>query len=106
MGGLDPPIQFFRCRWAPKSFATFYLGSRCLDAGPWADRLRRVVTTRHTLILSVVFAAALAVSVSAPAKTAPEIQVAWTDNFQAEPVQSAEVHALVGASFHAIHASF
>lgn len=62
--------------------------------------------TRHTMFLSAVFTAALVVSVSAPAKTAPEKQAVWTDNFQPESVQSAEVHALVGASFHAIHTSF
>ena len=63
--------------------------------------------TRHTIMLSAVFTAALAVSVSAiPAKTAPEKQVVWTGNSQPEAVQSAQVNALVGASFHAIHAGF
>jgi hypothetical protein len=62
--------------------------------------------TRHTMLLSAVFTAALVISVSAPAKTAPEKQLAWTDNFQPESLQSAQIHALVGASFYAIHASF
>jgi hypothetical protein len=58
------------------------------------------------MLISAVFTAALVVSVSAPAKTAPETHVAWTDNFQPESMQSAQVHALVGASFHAFHAGF
>ncbi len=62
--------------------------------------------TRHTLILGTVFTAALAASVSAPARTALEKQAAFKDNFQPEPVQAAQVHDLVGASFHAIHAGF
>jgi hypothetical protein len=62
--------------------------------------------TRHTMFLSAVFTAALVASISAPARTAPEKQLAWTDNFQPESMQSAQVHALVGSSFHAIHASF
>ena len=62
--------------------------------------------TRHTLALSALFTAALLVSVSViPAKTAPEKQFAWTDT-QPQTMQSADVRALVGASFHAIHAGF
>jgi hypothetical protein len=66
----------------------------------------RVVMTRHTMLLSAVFIAVLGVSISAPAKTAPETQLSWTDDSQPESMQSAQLHDMVGASFHAFHAGF
>ena len=61
----------------------------------------------HAMLLIAVLAAVLAVSVSAfPARTAlKSASPAW-DITPDESVQSADVHALVGASFHAVHASF
>lgn len=61
--------------------------------------------TRHTMMLGAAFAAAFAVSMSVvPARTAPEVQTIAIA--QPQSMQSAQVHALVGASFHAISASF
>jgi len=63
--------------------------------------------TRHTLSLGCAFVAALAVSVSAhPAKTARDTRIAWSETAPRESIQSARVHALVGASFHAVSAGF
>jgi len=58
------------------------------------------------MILFAVLAAVAVVSVSAfPARTAPKTVIAWNMN-QPQSIQSAGVHDMVGASFHAIHASF
>jgi hypothetical protein len=58
------------------------------------------------MLLVAVLIAVLAVSVSAfPARTAPQASVNW-DTTQPQSVQSADVHALVGASFHAVSAGF
>jgi hypothetical protein len=58
------------------------------------------------LLLVAVLVAVLVVSVSAfPARTAPQPVITW-DTGQPQSVQSAGVHALVGASFHAVSAGF
>ncbi len=68
---------------------------------------RRVVMTRHTMMLGAAFAAAFAISMAVvPARTAPEIHTAAIASAQPQSVQSAQVHALVGASFHAISVGF
>jgi hypothetical protein len=59
------------------------------------------------LFVIAMLAAVLVVSVSAfPARTAPEYRTQSWDAGTDQNVQSAGVHALVGASFHAVHASF
>jgi|HubBroStandDraft_6_1064221.scaffolds.fasta_scaffold7874839_1 hypothetical protein len=40
-----------------------------------------------------------------PAKTAPRAPIVW-DQSQPSTPQSAQIHTLVGSSFHAIHAGF
>ena len=40
-----------------------------------------------------------------PAKTSPHSAMTWQES-QPQSMQSAGVHDLVGASFHAVHASF
>ena len=63
--------------------------------------------THHATYFLAAVLALLVLSVSAfPAHTAPKpVMTSW-DVVQPENVQAAQVHALVGASFHAIHASF
>jgi hypothetical protein len=58
------------------------------------------------LVLSAVLVAALGVGLSiAGARSAPPAISSWS-NDQPQPIQSANVHSLVGSSFHAVHASF
>jgi hypothetical protein len=51
------------------------------------------------------FACIAVLAVSLPAHTQPKSEADWTQSAP-QSVQSAEVHSLVGTSFHAIHASF
>jgi len=58
------------------------------------------------MLLFAAFVAVVAVSVSAfPARTAPQTALNWQSP-QPQTVQSADVHALVSASFHAVSAGF
>ena len=58
------------------------------------------------LILAAALVTVFGVFVSVlPAKTAPRAQSVW-DNAPTQSLQSAGVHSMVGASFHAVHASF
>jgi hypothetical protein len=58
------------------------------------------------LVIAATLVAVFGVCLSVmPARTAPRVTVNW-DQSQPQSLQSAEVHDLVGASFHAIHASF
>ena len=69
-------------------------------------REREKTMNHPAMILFAVLAAVAVVSVSAfPARTAPKTVIAWNMN-QPQSIQSAGVHDMVGASFHAIHASF
>ena len=62
---------------------------------------------RHRMLICATFAAALAVPFFVlPARTAPERKIAFADTAQPESLQSARIHALVGASFHAVSAGF
>jgi hypothetical protein len=69
--------------------------------------MRREKAMKHpAMLLIAVLTAVAAVSVSAfPARTATKTEARW-DMSQPQTVQSAGVHDMVGASFHAIHASF
>jgi hypothetical protein len=68
---------------------------------------RRKAMKHPAMLFIAVLAAVLVVSISAfPARTAPKPMAPAWDVSQEESVQSADVHALVGASFHAVHASF
>ena len=59
------------------------------------------------LFVIAVLVAVVVVSVSAfPARTAPEYPATASDGSTDQSLQSAGVHAMVGASFHAVHASF
>jgi hypothetical protein len=56
------------------------------------------------LVIAATLVAVFGVCLSVmPAKTAPRVAINWD---QSQTLQSAGVHDLVGASFHAIHASF
>jgi hypothetical protein len=59
------------------------------------------------MMILAALVAVLVVSVSAfPGRTQPKIMpVAWQVS-EPQPVQNSNVHAMVGASFHAVHASF
>jgi len=58
------------------------------------------------MLLIAAFVAVVVVSGSAfPARTAPQAAINW-DSAQPQTVQSVGVHALVGASFHAVSAGF
>lgn len=64
--------------------------------------------TRLAIAATLVAAFGICLSVM-PAKTAPHARITWQDatNGQApQTVKSAGVHALVGASFHVVRASF
>jgi hypothetical protein len=57
------------------------------------------------MLVIVVLTAVLVAAVSAhPGHRAPTSPISW-DTSEPARVQSANVHSLVGASFHAIHAS-
>ena len=62
---------------------------------------------RHpAMLLVAALVAVLVVSITAfPARTAPQTLVTW-DSAQPQTLQSARVHALVGASFHAVSAGY
>jgi hypothetical protein len=58
------------------------------------------------MLLLAALVTVVVVSVSAfPARTAPQAAINW-DGAPPQTVQSAGVHALVGASFHAVSAGF
>jgi hypothetical protein len=58
------------------------------------------------MMLVAVLAAVLVVSVSAfPARTAPQTRLVW-ETAPPQTLQSAGVHAMVGASFHAATAGY
>jgi hypothetical protein len=63
---------------------------------------------KHRGMLLIAFlAAVVVVSVSAyPGRTASKTVTSWDRTDTDQPMQSANVHALVGASFHAVHAGF
>jgi hypothetical protein len=58
------------------------------------------------MLLLAALVAVVVVSVSAfPARTAPQAALNW-ESAPPQTVQSADVHALIGASFHAVSAGF
>ena len=58
------------------------------------------------LVIAAALVAVFGVCLSVhPARTATRVAINW-DQSQPQTLQSAGVHDLVGASFHAIHASF
>ena len=58
------------------------------------------------LVIAAALVAVFGVCLSVlPARTAPRVAINW-DQSQPQTLQSAGVHDLVGASFHAVHASF
>ena len=68
---------------------------------------RRTVMKHPAMLLVAMLIAVLVVSVSAfPARTAPKPAAITWDMAPPQSVQSANVHALVGVSFHAVHATF
>jgi hypothetical protein len=59
------------------------------------------------MMILAVLVAVVVVSISAfPARTSTKVDMAAWDTSQPQPPQSAGVHSMVGASFHAAHASF
>jgi hypothetical protein len=60
--------------------------------------------TRLVIAAALVSAVGVFLSVI-PAKTAPQTRIAWEDS-QPQTVQSAGVHALVGASFRTVSAGY
>ena len=58
------------------------------------------------LVIAAALVAAFGVCLSViPAKTAPQARINW-DQSQPQTLQSAEIHTLMGSSFHVIHAGF